>query len=50
MHLSAFFGGTTGQIGPSLATGVFDHVSLTGAGPAPPGPATTSETRARTGR
>jgi ABC-type transport system involved in multi-copper enzyme maturation permease subunit len=29
-HLSAFFGGTTGQIGPSLATGVIDHVSLTG--------------------
>jgi len=24
------FGGTTGQIGPSLATGVFDHVSLSG--------------------
>jgi ABC-type transport system involved in multi-copper enzyme maturation permease subunit len=28
--LSRFFGGTTGQIGPSLATGVFDHVSLSG--------------------
>jgi ABC-type transport system involved in multi-copper enzyme maturation permease subunit len=33
MHLSAFFGGTTGQIGPSLATGVFDHVSLSGGRP-----------------
>jgi len=33
MHLSDFFGGTTGQIGPSLATGVFDHVSLTGGRP-----------------
>jgi ABC-type transport system involved in multi-copper enzyme maturation permease subunit len=33
MHVSAFFGGTTGQIGPSLATGVFDHVSLTGGRP-----------------
>jgi hypothetical protein len=32
-HLSAFFGGTTGQIGPSLATGAFDRVSLTGARP-----------------
>jgi ABC-type transport system involved in multi-copper enzyme maturation permease subunit len=32
-HLSAFFGGTTGQIEPSLATGAFDHVSLTGARP-----------------
>jgi ABC-type transport system involved in multi-copper enzyme maturation permease subunit len=32
-HLSAFFGGTTGQIGPSLATGAFDHVSLTGGRP-----------------
>ena len=29
-QLSQFFGGTTGQVGPSLATGVFDHVSLTG--------------------
>jgi ABC-type transport system involved in multi-copper enzyme maturation permease subunit len=32
-HLSAFFGGTTGQIGPSLASGVFDHVSLSGGRP-----------------
>jgi ABC-type transport system involved in multi-copper enzyme maturation permease subunit len=30
VQLSQFFGGTTGQVGPSLATGVFDHVSLTG--------------------
>ncbi len=30
MHLSQFFGGTTGQIGPSLATGVFDHVRVSG--------------------
>jgi hypothetical protein len=29
-ELSQFFGGTTGQIGPSLATGTFDHVSLHG--------------------
>jgi ABC-type transport system involved in multi-copper enzyme maturation permease subunit len=29
-QLSQFFGGTTGQIGPSLATGIFDHVSLRG--------------------
>ena len=28
--LSQFFGGTTGQIGPSLATGTFDHVRLHG--------------------
>ena len=26
----AVFGGTNGQVGPSLATGVFDHVSLSG--------------------
>ncbi len=32
-NLSQFFGGTTGQIGPSLATGVFDHVSLRGPRP-----------------
>jgi hypothetical protein len=30
IKLSQFFGGTTGQIGPSLATGVFDHVALSG--------------------
>ena len=33
MTLSQVFGGTTGQIGPSLATGVFDHVRLSGARP-----------------
>ena len=27
---SQFFGGSSGRIGPSLATGVFDHVSLSG--------------------
>jgi ABC-type transport system involved in multi-copper enzyme maturation permease subunit len=30
MNVSQVFGGTTGQIGPSLATGTFDHVSLSG--------------------
>jgi ABC-type transport system involved in multi-copper enzyme maturation permease subunit len=30
VQLSQFFGGTTGQVGPSLATGTFDHVSLRG--------------------
>ena len=33
MSLSEVFGGTTGQVGPSLATGVFDHVRLSGARP-----------------
>jgi ABC-type transport system involved in multi-copper enzyme maturation permease subunit len=28
MKVSAFFGGSSGQTGPSLATGVFDHVSF----------------------
>ena len=31
---SQFFGGTTGQSGPSLATAVFDHLSLSGRRPA----------------
>jgi ABC-type transport system involved in multi-copper enzyme maturation permease subunit len=31
MDLSEVFGGTTGQVGPSLATGAFDHVRLSGA-------------------
>ena len=35
-NLSQFFGGTTGQVGPSLATGVFDHVSLSGGRPGAP--------------
>ena len=30
---SRFFGGYTGQVGPSLATGTFDHVSLSGGRP-----------------
>ncbi len=30
-HMSQIFGGTHGQSGPSLATGVFDHVHLVGA-------------------
>jgi ABC-type transport system involved in multi-copper enzyme maturation permease subunit len=30
MDTSQFFGGSGGQVGPSLATGVFDHVSLRG--------------------
>jgi hypothetical protein len=30
VRLSQFFGGTTGQVGPSLATGTFDQVSLHG--------------------
>jgi ABC-type transport system involved in multi-copper enzyme maturation permease subunit len=30
MNVSQVFGGNTGQIGPSLATGSFDHVSLAG--------------------
>ena len=34
--LSLFLGGTTGQVGPSLATGVFDHVSLSGGRPGAP--------------
>ena len=34
--LSQFLGGTTGQVGPSLATGVFDHVSLSGGRPGAP--------------
>jgi ABC-type transport system involved in multi-copper enzyme maturation permease subunit len=33
MSLSQAFGGSTGQVGPSLATGGFDHVRLTGARP-----------------
>jgi ABC-type transport system involved in multi-copper enzyme maturation permease subunit len=30
VQLTHSFGGSTGQVGPSLATGVFDHVSLAG--------------------
>lgn len=33
-HVSPFFGGASVQIGPSLATGVFERVHLTGATPA----------------
>jgi ABC-type transport system involved in multi-copper enzyme maturation permease subunit len=33
MDTSQSFGGTNGQVGPSLATGVFDHVSLSGGRP-----------------
>ena len=29
-QLTSSFGGSTGNVGPSLATGVFDHVSLSG--------------------
>ncbi len=32
--ISSSFGGSTDSIGPSVATGVFDHVRLTGAAPA----------------
>jgi ABC-type transport system involved in multi-copper enzyme maturation permease subunit len=33
MSQTRAFGGTTGQVGPSLATGGFDHVGLSGARP-----------------
>jgi ABC-type transport system involved in multi-copper enzyme maturation permease subunit len=33
VQLAHSFGGSTGQVGPSLATGVFDHVSLAGGRP-----------------
>ena len=34
VHISPFFGGASAQVGPSVATGVFDRVHLTGATPA----------------
>ena len=33
MKVTSGFGGSSGQIGPSLATGVFDHVGLSGGQP-----------------
>jgi ABC-type transport system involved in multi-copper enzyme maturation permease subunit len=30
VQLTPFFGGSSGRVGPSLATGIFDHVSLAG--------------------
>ncbi|HEY1914835.1 MAG TPA: ABC transporter permease subunit [Streptosporangiaceae bacterium] len=33
MHLTSFFGGSSGAVGPAVATGVFDHVRPTGGQP-----------------